>query len=79
MGMATPALTSVEHLAEALFVSPLQPSERPSADQVRAAIWASLRTYGDPTGCAARFAAEFGEHPEEAVVRMRWALELAAE
>jgi hypothetical protein len=76
--MATTALTPVEHLAEALFVSPLQPSEHPTAEQVHAAIWASFRAYGGADGCAARFAAEFGEHPEEAVVRMRWALELAA-
>lgn len=77
--MTTAALASVEHLAEALFVSCLQPSERPTTEQVRSAISTSLQTYGGPTGCAVRFAAEFGDHPEEAAARMRWALQLAAQ
>lgn len=64
--------------AEALFVSPLQPSDRPTPDQVRAAISTVLVTCGGAAGCALRLAAEFGEHPEIAVARMRWALETAA-
>jgi hypothetical protein len=67
----------VARRAEALFVSPLQPSEHPSAAQVRTAIGASFRTYGGSAGCAAQCAAEYGEHPEVAVARMRWALTLA--
>ena len=58
--------------AEALFVSPLQPSERFSVESVRAAIATSIRTYGS-RGCAARVAEEFGDHPETAVRRMLWA------
>jgi hypothetical protein len=77
--MLTATLSSVEHLAEALFVSPLQPSQRPTSDQVRVAIAASLLAHGGAAGCAAQFAAEFGDHPEEAVARMRWALELAGQ
>ena len=60
--------------AEALFVSVLQPSDRPSPEQVRAAILSALRTCGGADGCAARLAAEFGEHPEVAVARMQWAI-----
>ena len=75
--MAATALTPVEQLAEALFVSQLQPSDRPSADEVRAAIRASMLAFGGASGCAARCAAEYGEHPEVAVNRMRWALSIA--
>lgn len=64
--------------AEALFVSPLQPSEKPDVQQVRTAIGASFRAFGGAAGCAAQCAAEFGEHPEVAVPRMRWALSLAS-
>jgi hypothetical protein len=59
--------------ANALFVSGLQRSGNPSADQVRKAVDAAIRKYGD-TGCAARAAQEFGDHPETAVIRMRWAI-----
>ena len=64
--------------AEALFVSSLQPSDRPTPTQIRAAIAASYRAYGGAAGCAARCAAEYGEHPDEAVSRMRWALAVLA-
>lgn len=60
--------------AEALFTSPLQPSEQPTAAEVRAAIRSSLRAHRGARGCAAAVAVEFGEHPETAVARMRWAL-----
>ena len=63
--------------AEALFVSDLQPSLRPTADQVAAAIGSSLCRYG-AAGCAAVAAAEYGEHPDTAPARMRWALSLAS-
>jgi hypothetical protein len=69
---------SLARRAEALFVSSLQPSEQPSAAEIRSAIAVSLRQYGGGLGCAARCAAEFGEHPEEALTRMRWALGCAA-
>jgi hypothetical protein len=64
--------------AEALFSSALQRSDRPTVGQIREAIAASLRTHGGTAGCAAALAAEYGEHPETATVRMRWALSLAA-
>ncbi|HTQ91203.1 MAG TPA: hypothetical protein VMK84_17095 [Streptosporangiaceae bacterium] len=58
--------------ADALFASALQISDEPSAVQVKQAIDAATSTLGD-MGCAARVAQEFGEHPEAAVTRMRWA------
>jgi hypothetical protein len=64
--------------ADALFVSALQRSDDPSAAQVRHAIAAAVREYGGQ-GCAERVAQEFGDHPETAVVRMRWARALASE
>jgi hypothetical protein len=57
---------------EALFVSTLQPSDPVSADDIRAAVSGAVRRYGS-RGCAAMVAYEFGEHPETAVGRMRWA------
>ena len=64
--------------ADALFVSVLQRSEKPSAGQVRKAIAAAVRAYGG-LGCVQRVAQEFGDHPEAAVNRMRWAREVADE
>ena len=59
--------------AEALFASALQPSGSPPAEQVRRVVATTLRRLGS-SGCAARTAAEFGDHPETAAARMRWAL-----
>ena len=58
--------------ADALFVSVLQRSDEPSAGQVRHAVAAAIDAFGWP-GCAERVAQEFGDHPETAVIRMRWA------
>ena len=58
--------------ADALFVSTLQRSEEPSAVQVQQAIAEAIRAFG-ARGCAARVAQAYGEHPETAVPRMRWA------
>jgi hypothetical protein len=65
-------------LAEALFASPLQPSDHPVEQQVREAIVRSLRTHHGAAGCAAVMAAEFGRYPDVAAERMRWALSLIA-
>ena len=64
--------------AEALFLSALQPSEHPDHDAVEFAIWWTLRTHGGECRCAEDFAAEYGEHPDAAAERMRWALTAAA-
>jgi hypothetical protein len=58
--------------ADALFASVLQRSDSPSAGQVRKAIAAAVRAYGG-LGCVQRVAQEFGDHPEAAADRMRWA------
>ena len=63
---------------DALFASVLQRSDNPSAGQVRKAIAAAVRAYGG-LGCAQRVAQEFGDHPEAAVNRMRWARAVAGE
>ena len=63
--------------ADALFVSALQRCDRPSTGQARQAVAAAVDVFG-PLGCAEQVAQEFGDHPETAVTRMRWARELAA-
>jgi hypothetical protein len=62
--------------ADALFASPLQRSDQPGARQVRQAIATAIAAYGVP-GCAARVAQDYGDHPDEAASRMRWARQLA--
>lgn len=64
--------------ADALFASALQRCDQPSAGQVQQAVAAAVGVFG-PRGCAERVAQEFGDHPESAVTRMRWARKLAAE
>ena len=63
--------------ADALFVSVLQGCDQPSAGQVPQAVARTVTVFG-PLGCAELVAQEFGDHPETAVTRMRWARELAA-
>ncbi len=63
---------------EALFASALQRSQSPTPTQVRQAIMWTVRDLGSQ-GCAERVAQEFGDHPETAVARMRWARQLVAE
>jgi hypothetical protein len=64
--------------ANAVFASGLQPGDQLSARQVRQAVAAAIRAFGC-SGCAARVAQEFGDHPETAVSRMRWARAVARE
>jgi hypothetical protein len=64
--------------ADALFSSELQRCEEPSAAQVRHAVATAIRALGC-SGCAGRVAQEFGDHPETAVIRMRWARGAACE
>jgi hypothetical protein len=64
--------------ADALFVSALQRSEEPTPGQVRQAVAAGVRRFGG-RGCAERVAQEFGDHPELAAARMRWARTVAGE
>ena len=60
----------------ALFASGLQPSDAPTAETVAQAINRAIRRLG-VHGCVARMAQEFGDHPDAAATRMRWARQLA--
>ena len=64
--------------ANAVFVSGLQRRDEPSAGQVRQAVAKAVEAFGR-SGCAGRVAQEFGDHPETAVIRMRWARGVARE
>ena len=59
---------------EALFASDLQHSQCPDPTDVRAAVARTISRLGE-TVCLARMAQEFGDHPEAAAARMRWARE----
>lgn len=61
----------------ALFVSALQCSDELSTGQIQQAVAAAVRAFG-AAGCAGRVAQEFGDHPDTAVTRMRWARSVAA-
>jgi len=73
-----PCLSSGALQTDAIFASALQRGDEPSAGQVRQAVAASIRAFGY-SGCAERVAQEFGDHPEMAVIRMRWARAVARE
>jgi len=60
---------------EALFASGLQQSDAISLEVVSAEISRVIRQLGED-GCAGRMAQEFGDHPEAASERMRWARQL---
>jgi hypothetical protein len=62
--------------ADALFASNLSAWSRPTVDEVAAAISDALMSFGGAHGCACEVAAAYGEHPETAAPRMRWALQL---
>ncbi|MFI0444798.1 hypothetical protein [Actinomadura sp. 6N118] len=64
-----PTLTD---LADALFASALQESDRPTPNEVRSVAEQTLRRHG--ADCLCRVAQEAGDHPEEYTRRMRWAL-----
>ena len=72
MGPAQQQFSSTAFGADALFVSALQRSDAPTAGQIRQAIDAAVAAFGG-LGCAERVAQEFGDHPEMAAARMRWA------
>jgi hypothetical protein len=67
-----------EAVCEALFASPLQPSDTLTAEAVADAIGCTLRRLGQ-AGCTCRMAEEFGDHPLEATERMRWIRQLTGE
>jgi len=63
---------------EALFASALQRSDAVTSEAVADAINRTMGQLG-PGGCASLMAEEFGEHPEAARDRMRWARQLVSE
>jgi hypothetical protein len=68
-------LNNNDERCEALFASALQRSDALTAEAVSEAISQAVRVLG-ATGCASRMAQEFGDHPEEASARMRWARQI---
>ena len=69
--------TGSEARREALFASALPPSDTPTADVIAQAIGFARQRSG-ARGCAEAMAQEFGDHPDAAAERMRWARQLAA-
>lgn len=59
--------------AEALFTSDISATSQPSPVAVAAAIKQAVRRFGGTRGCAAEVAAAYGDRPETAAPRMRWA------
>jgi hypothetical protein len=57
---------------EALFVSHLQRSQQPTSESIRRVVLDTVGRLGE-AGCAELVAQEFGEHPDCALGRMRWA------
>ena len=73
-----PAPQAARHArCEALFASALQPSDTPDAGMIAAAISSAVQRFG-PRGCTELMAQEFGDYPDAAAQRMRWACRLAA-
>jgi hypothetical protein len=68
---STEALTAAR--AQALFASDLSASSHPTRQQAVDAIQRAVRTHGGIRGCAAEMATAFGDYPETAAPRMRWA------
>jgi hypothetical protein len=73
--MARPNLDDARCVA--LFASSMQQSDVANARAVGDAIDAAVRLLG-ADGCACYMAQEFGDHPDAACQRMRWARELVA-
>jgi hypothetical protein len=75
MGVAgaepTDAFTAAR--AEALFVSDVSATASLTPEECRNAIQRMLLRHGGVRGCAAEVAAEYGDHPDTAAPRMRWA------
>jgi hypothetical protein len=74
--MTMPIAADVQ--CEALFASSLQSTDTVTAEVATAEIRSTIQRLG-PTGCASRMAQEFGDHPEEARDRMRWARQLTSQ
>jgi hypothetical protein len=58
---------------EALFLSGLSMHTDNSPEDIKAAIQRAVRQRGGTRACACAVAQEFGDHPDTAATRMRWA------
>ena len=67
--LANPAIRTV--WLEALFASPIQPSDTATDTQIAVAVATVLRKLG-ARGVVAVVATEYGDHPDRAVARMAW-------
>jgi hypothetical protein len=71
---------ALDHLitarAAALFASDLPNQCRPSQAMVEAAIDSTLTACGGGDACVGALAAAYGDHPETAAPRMKWALHI---
>jgi hypothetical protein len=66
-------------LAQLLFACPLQPSARPSAPVIHAALAEQYRTcHGNLTSCLEAVAQQAGDQPDLYTERMHWALRCIA-
>ena len=78
MTTTTAVLTAAR--AEALFTAGhLSTGSHPGFEVVEEAIRGAVRAHGGVRGCAADVAAEYGDPPEVAVPRMRWARDVIAD
>jgi hypothetical protein len=59
--------------AQALAVSERSTASALDRGSVDAAIRTTVRALGGVSGCVAALAQEFGDHPDTAPLRMRWA------
>lgn len=73
MTHSTELLTAAR--AEALFCSNLPAYSLPTRPQIAAAVAQAIRLQGGAHGCAVTLAGAYGECPETAAARMRWALD----
>jgi len=71
MARETDVLTSAR--TAALFTSDLSAHCHHTHTEVAAAISRAIRAHHGARGCAGEVAAAYGEHPETAALRMRWA------
>jgi len=59
--------------AEALFAAPVSVHDRPSRPVLDQLIASAVRRHEGVRGCACEVATAYGERPETAAARMRWA------
>jgi hypothetical protein len=71
MTAGTTVLTNAR--AEALFASDMSAWSQCTRADVEAAIRQAVRRYGGIRGCLEQVAAAYGDRPETAAPRMRWA------